>query len=190
MACDVSPVAMFFQDLPVLSLCKISDLTVQPFRFFVKKSDIFLSYLWKKDLSCKIFTVLHQSKTNLSDFDQKLAKNKAITFQDFFYSYFHSLTHKCIDPLIDPLASLTSKLSASRATTSKSWDMSGQPWLAVLIPPLKQEYLSAHHCTGRGKQMAVGYTSGSGDIFTNWHLFVFACEYLAIYCPSPTYVEP
>ena len=30
-----------------------------------------------------------------------------------------------------------------------------------------------------------GLTGGSGDIFSNCHLIVLACEYLAIYRPSP-----
>ena len=42
--------------------------------FLSSKNATFLSYLRIKYLSCKILTVLHQSKTNLSDFDKKLQK--------------------------------------------------------------------------------------------------------------------
>ena len=50
-----------------------------------------------------------------------------------------SWTRSSIVPLSDPSASLTSKLSASRASISTS----GQPCPAVLIPPLKQEHVSS-----------------------------------------------
>ena len=47
---------------------------------FCQKITYFLSYLWGKYFSCKMFTVLHQSKFFIR-FGSKLSKNWAITFK-------------------------------------------------------------------------------------------------------------
>ena len=75
---------MFFYDWPLVSSWKISGLSVQPFSFFVcKKMPYLSSYLWGKYLSTKIFTVLHQSKKELSDWDQNWAKTRPLLFKTF-----------------------------------------------------------------------------------------------------------
>ena len=67
---------MFFYNWPLVSWRKISGFTVQPFSFFVKKMPYLSSYLCGKYFSTKIFTVLHQSKKELSDLDQNWAKTR------------------------------------------------------------------------------------------------------------------
>ena len=47
----------------------------------LSKNDIFLSYLWGKYFSCKMFTVLHQSKKELSDSGQNWAKTWHLLFK-------------------------------------------------------------------------------------------------------------
>ena len=48
---------------------------------FLRKNAIFLSYLWGKYFSCKMFTVLHQSKKELSDSGQNWAKTWHLLFK-------------------------------------------------------------------------------------------------------------
>ena len=60
----------FFLDLSILSSCKISGLTFDPFTFSLK-NDIFLYNICRKIFFCKIFTVLHQYKKFHKKIDQK-----------------------------------------------------------------------------------------------------------------------
>ena len=50
---------------------------------FCKKMPYFSSYLWGKYFSTKIHTVLHQSKKELSDWDQNWAKTEPLLFKTF-----------------------------------------------------------------------------------------------------------
>ena len=73
---------MFYYDWPLLSSWKISGLSVQLFTFFEKKCHFFIIFA-KKYFSTKIFTVLHQSKKELSDWDQNWAKTRPLLFKTF-----------------------------------------------------------------------------------------------------------
>ena len=50
---------------------------------FCKKNTYFLSYLWGKYFSCKMFTVLHPSKKKLSALGQNWAKTKQLLLKIF-----------------------------------------------------------------------------------------------------------
>ena len=50
-------------------------------QFFCKKMPHLSSYLWGKYFYTKIFTVLHQSKKELSDLDQNWAKTRHLLFK-------------------------------------------------------------------------------------------------------------
>ena len=50
---------------------------------FCQKITYFLSYLWGKYFSCKMFTVLHQSRKNLSDLGKNWAKTKQLLLKRF-----------------------------------------------------------------------------------------------------------
>ena len=79
--CERNYFEIFFYNWPLVSSCKISGFTVQPFSFFVKKMPYLSSYLCGKYLSTKIFTFLHQSKKELSDLDQNWAKTRHLLFK-------------------------------------------------------------------------------------------------------------
>ena len=50
---------------------------------FCQKITYFLSHLWGKYFSCKMYTVLHQSKCFLSDLGQNWAKTKQLLLKRF-----------------------------------------------------------------------------------------------------------